>query len=192
MAVIENGTLKGLVPEKALFAVNYPGYPASIPRAVETLGGKEAISKARSSETNYIELRFRPEDPYAHPVFGELHGFSGLLLELSVAQDKDKGDQIVRGEITAKVDQSYEFGGLADYQYISPVHVKLEKGRKRRRLQDLRSDQGGTADTEGEEMMVLPPPLFSVKDVPEELVLQPSELTRASQRKALLCQQPWE
>ncbi|MCO5596445.1 hypothetical protein L7F22_050508 [Adiantum nelumboides] len=140
MAVIENGNLKGVVPDKALFAVNYPGYPASIPRVVETLGGKEAILKARSSETNYMELRFRPEDPYAHPVFGELHGFSGLLLELSVEEDKEKGSQVLRGEITAKVDQLYEFGGLADYQYIAPVHAKLEKGRKRRRLQDIRSE----------------------------------------------------
>ncbi|MCO5562688.1 hypothetical protein L7F22_016316 [Adiantum nelumboides] len=132
MAVIENGNLKGVVRDKALFAVNYPGYPASIPRAVDTLGGKEAILKARSSETNYMELRFRPEDPYAHPVFGELHGFSGLLLELSVEEDKEKGGQVLRGEITAKVDQLYEFGGLADYQYIAPVHAKLEKERKRR------------------------------------------------------------
>jgi hypothetical protein len=45
MGAIENGRIKGLLPEKTLFAVNYPGYPSSLERAVETLGGQEAISK---------------------------------------------------------------------------------------------------------------------------------------------------
>ena len=45
MGFIENGRIEGLIPEKTLFAVNYPGYPSSLDRAVETLGGQEAISK---------------------------------------------------------------------------------------------------------------------------------------------------
>ena len=45
MGFIENGRIQGLIPEKTLFAVNYPGYPSSLDRAVETLGGQEAISK---------------------------------------------------------------------------------------------------------------------------------------------------
>lgn len=192
MGVIDNGTIKGVIPEKTLFAVNYPGYPTSTMRAVETLGGEAAISKARLSETNYLELRFRPEDPFSHPVFGELHGISGLLLQLSRVQDKEKTGQEVKAEVVAKVDQCYKFKGMADYQYVAPVHVKLENGRKRQRLQGLQSEQGGPLDMEHEEMMILPPPLFSVKDIPEDLVLQPSEMSRASQRKALLSQQPWE
>jgi hypothetical protein len=52
MGAIENGKIKGLLPDKSLFAVNYPGYPSSLERAVETLGGQEAISKV------YLENAF--------------------------------------------------------------------------------------------------------------------------------------
>lgn len=46
MGVIKkDGRVSGFVPSKEAFAVNYPGYPSSISRAVETLGGLEAIHK---------------------------------------------------------------------------------------------------------------------------------------------------
>lgn len=192
MGVIENGTIAGVVPEKTVFAVNYPGYPTSIARAVETLGGEDAISKARSSESNYLELRFRPEDAFAHPIFGELHGLSGLLLQVSRMQEAKNASQGLRAEVIAKVDQSYDFSGMADYQYVAPVHAKLLRNKKRTRFGHLQSEQGGLPDMEQEEMMILPPPLFSVKDMPEDLVLRPSEISRASQRQASLAEQPWE
>ena len=31
--------------------------------------------------------------------------------------------------------------GMADYQYVAPIHVKLEKGRKRQRMQSLHTGQ---------------------------------------------------
>lgn len=192
MGLVENGAVSGVIPQKTVFAVNYPGYPISITRAVETLGGEDAISKARSSESNYLELRFRPEEPFAHPIFGELHGMSGLLLQLSRVQEKEKSHEELTAEIVAKVNESYNFFGMSDYQYVRPVHAKLARKRKYRHLGNFQNEQGGLLDMEQEEIMVLPPPLFSVKDMPEDLVLRPSEVSRAYQRHTPLAEQPWE
>lgn len=39
--------------------------------------------QARSSQHNKLELRFRPEDPYSHPAFGELYHCNSFLLKIS-------------------------------------------------------------------------------------------------------------
>ena len=43
--VITNGAVSGALPESEAFAVNYPGYPSSTARAVDTLGGLDEIAK---------------------------------------------------------------------------------------------------------------------------------------------------
>lgn len=84
-----------------------------------------------------MELKFRPEDPYAHPAFGELNHSSDLVLRLSrkpnrknwrrdtvdsaistsaesVEDENAKALQStedIRAEIVAKVDKTYAFEG---------------------------------------------------------------------------------
>ncbi|KAI3932647.1 hypothetical protein MKW98_012618, partial [Papaver atlanticum] len=83
MGLIKDGAISGVLPDSEGFVVHYPGYPSSIPRAFETLGGTEGILKARSSKSNPLELHFRPEDPYSHPAFAELGPCCNLLLKIS-------------------------------------------------------------------------------------------------------------
>ncbi|XP_031383481.1 general transcription factor 3C polypeptide 5-like isoform X2 [Punica granatum] len=98
MGVIKDGTISGYLPSAETFAVHFPGYPSSLSRAVETLGGSEGIVKARSSSSNQLELRFRPEDPYCHPTFGELRCCENtFLLKIS------KGSKKSPDSLTTKV-----------------------------------------------------------------------------------------
>lgn len=41
------------------------------------------LLQARSSESNRLEFRFRPEDPCSLPVFGDLRPTNALLLKIS-------------------------------------------------------------------------------------------------------------
>lgn len=45
MGIIEKGTVSGTLPSKEAFAVHFPGYPSSISRAIETLGGIQGITE---------------------------------------------------------------------------------------------------------------------------------------------------
>ncbi|KAG5569285.1 hypothetical protein H5410_059051 [Solanum commersonii] len=83
MGIIKDGSVSGKLPTNEVFAVHYPAYPSSVERAVETLGGIQGIVKARTSESNKLELHFRPEDPYSHPAFGELKHSNNFLLKIS-------------------------------------------------------------------------------------------------------------
>lgn len=43
--MIKEGKVLGFLPSVEAFAVHYPGYPLSVSRAIETLGGIEGIQK---------------------------------------------------------------------------------------------------------------------------------------------------
>jgi general transcription factor 3C polypeptide 5 (transcription factor C subunit 1) len=45
------------------------------------------------------------------------------------------------------------------------------------------AEKGGLMDMEQEELMMLVPPLFSLKDIPEETVLRPSDFTNKKTKK---------
>ncbi|XP_078443748.1 uncharacterized protein LOC144713127 isoform X2 [Wolffia australiana] len=219
MALIENGSVSGVVPETECFVVHYPGYPSSISRAVETLGGLEEINKKRSFSARRIEiksenrndvrleLRFRPEDPYCHPAFGDLRPCNGLILKISRKKRK-KGGQKEAKEcelsvepaelsccIVARVNSSYHFDGLADYQFVVPVHAARSRAEKRRR-EDVEPtvDNEDPIDMEHDELFMLVPKLFSTKDKPDEILLKASVGSTTKHNQQLLAAEEynWE
>jgi general transcription factor 3C polypeptide 5 (transcription factor C subunit 1) len=181
MGVIEGGTVAGIVPDERFFAVNYPGYPSSLARATHTLGGEETIAKARSCDGTYLELKFRPEDPYAHAAFGEVHQTSDLLLRIkrqcsrrssgtrsstttnsaaamvsaglctitssspddasrrdSAERNNGAADYEVHADIVARIENTYNFDGMADYQYVLAVHADAAKRSHKRKRDEQR------------------------------------------------------
>lgn len=105
------------LPETPFYAVEYPGCVASTPestsRAVHSLGGSTALATAFRRHAprgdNLVELRLRPDNPFAHPVAGEVVGTNNLLLKVvkrrrkrrKGEQSPDEGDII--GEYTAEI-----------------------------------------------------------------------------------------
>ncbi|KAG2311560.1 hypothetical protein Bca52824_023117 [Brassica carinata] len=189
MGIIEQGTVSGTLPSKEAFVVHFPGYPSSIPRAIETLGGIQGITEARGSISNKLELRFRPEDPYAHPALGEQRPCSGFLLKISKQDIKkpeiqpvvatsdvclEEASPALCADIVARVSDAFHFDGMADYQHVIPIHADIARQKKRKWL-DVDpmagdSDLMGLAD---EDVMMLLPQVFAPKDVPDNLALKP-------------------
>uniref|UniRef100_A0A5B7B3E5 General transcription factor 3C polypeptide 5-like n=1 Tax=Davidia involucrata TaxID=16924 RepID=A0A5B7B3E5_DAVIN len=249
MGVIEDGSISGTLPSAEAFAVHYPGYPSSTARAVETLGGTEGILKARSLQSNKLELHFRPEDPYSHPAFGELQPCNNFLLKISkkkysagqntgdynriskcLSADPinlkqkmcypellETGQQVsqpqsgstaapteaeaqiqevknnISADIVARVSDAYHFNGMVDYQHVLAVHVDVAR-KKKRNWEDVEPQFGkfGLMDVDQEDLMILVPPLFSPKDVPEKVVMKPSVTLSSKKKQEGVVQQRWE
>ncbi|WJZ88336.1 hypothetical protein VitviT2T_007645 [Vitis vinifera] len=250
MGVIEEGSISGYIPSNEAFSVHYPAYPSSTARAIETLGGTQAIRKARSSQSNKLELHFRPEDPYSHPAFGELQPCNNLLLRISKKKSTDgqsaevsskvskcpptdstnpkqkicgsesvgseqhgsqpEGESVATGEeveaqisgevpirlcadIIARVSEAYHFNGMVDYQHVLPVHADVARRKKRNWAEvEPHLEKGDLVDVDQEDLMILLPPLFSPKDVPEKLVLRPSMTLNLKKKQEGVVQQRWE
>ena len=143
------------VPSRQAFLVEFPGYVSNPDAVVRTLGGIDALTTAANSDHSVLQLRFRPDDPYAHPLYGERQAARGLVLKLA-RKVADPGQEGVKAEILACVHSKFTFSGMADYQYL-PVD----------------SSKSGTASCSsvgpyGEETqpMLCIPPLFTKADVP--------------------------
>ncbi|KAH9669419.1 transcription factor IIIC subunit 5 [Citrus sinensis] len=235
MGVIKDGKVSGNLPSNEVFAVHYPGYSSSTSRAIQTLGGSEAILKARSSKSNKLELRFRPEDPYSHPAFGEVRPCNNLLLKMSKKKtsqpcdgqspklsnqtfkhplhdaadvgnvpeihqlesdsvvsrkeaEKQKSEDQVNlfADIVARVSEAYHFDGMADYQHVVAVHADVARRKKRNwtEVEEPQFEKGGLIDLDEDDVMMILPPLFAPKDVPENLVLRPSVIPSSLKKEA--------
>lgn len=217
MGVIKDGTISGVLPEPQGFLVHYPGYPSTTSRAVDTLGGGQGILKARSSQANKLELRFRPEDPYCHPAFGERRPTNALLLKISKrklpdddgattsnsmcgmehgmqadnvesehgAADKVDEEANLCADIVARVPEAYFFEGMADYQYVVPVHADVAKRKKRNwsEPEETHLAKGGRIDVDHEDIMIIVPPIFAPKDMPEDLLLRPPTVSSSKKKE---------
>ena len=58
MGIIEGGSTSGLLPDDRVFAVNFPGYPTSLARATQALGGEDRIAEVRSLMLKIIYRMF--------------------------------------------------------------------------------------------------------------------------------------
>ncbi len=142
-------------PTREALLVEFPGYVRSQSAVVSTLGGLDAVTKAASGDNSVLQLRFRPEDPYTHPLYGERQAAKGLLLKIA-RKSADSSQEGVKAEVLACVHTKFTFSGMADYQYLP---------------QDL--SKSGTASSSsagpyGEETLPLlcVPPLYTKADVP--------------------------
>ena len=99
------------LPTTHFYSIEYPGYvhPESVGKAVHTLGGQSSIDRAfrRSAprEDSPLELNLRPDNPFSHPLLGDLVPTNNIMLrvvkrKLKHHRPDDDGAQTV-GEYTA-------------------------------------------------------------------------------------------
>ncbi|XP_015622346.1 uncharacterized protein [Oryza sativa Japonica Group] len=185
-STVTGGAVSGTIPAAEAFAVHYPGYPSSPARAAQTLGGLPAIAKVRGSDPGArLELRFRPEDPYCHPAFGEPRMSAGLVLRLSRPKG---GTAPPRAEVVARVRNAYHFEGMADFQHVVPVHAAETRKRKHPECPNNKEH----LCNDNEDVMMLVPPLFSIKDKPTKIALLPSSNALSKSMQRGVVQHRWE
>jgi general transcription factor 3C polypeptide 5 (transcription factor C subunit 1) len=99
------------LPTTHFSSIEYPGYvrPESVHKAIHTLGGQSSIDRAfrrnAPREDSPLELNLRPDNPFSHPLLGELVPTNNILLrvvkrKLKHPRPEDDGAQTV-GEYTA-------------------------------------------------------------------------------------------
>ncbi|KAK6928942.1 Transcription factor IIIC subunit 5, HTH domain [Dillenia turbinata] len=198
MGVIKDGAVSGVLPSSEAFAIHYPGYPSSTSRALQTLGGLDEICKARCSQSSKLELHFRPEDPYSHPAFGELQPSQSFLLRISKKGSLANGETISAAEDSESHHLSADIiarvsDGMADYQHVVAVHADVACRNKRRLAEvEHHADKTGIMDMDQEQLMILVPPFFSLKDVPQKIALKPSVAISSKKKQEEVVRFRWE
>lgn len=71
------------IPDQEALLLEFPGFVKNPVAALDSFGGANAVSELLSGDRNALQLRFRPGDPLAHPLFGLKQQTKGLLLKVS-------------------------------------------------------------------------------------------------------------
>ena len=76
------------LPTAHFYSIEYPGYvrPESVSKAVDRLGGQASIDRAfrrnAPKEDSLLELNLRHDDPFSHPLPGDLVPTNNVLLRV--------------------------------------------------------------------------------------------------------------
>ncbi|CAJ0640028.1 3656_t:CDS:2 [Entrophospora sp. SA101] len=126
-----------LPTQQQFFSVEYPGYVKNIDRVLKTLGGQKGLKKAINEDM--MELWFRPDDPFSHPINGNVIPTSNLLLKVTRRKRR-----------------------IADYQYIPNPNDSIPKYRKALENLDAKAIMNfQSVINNKQEEDNLPPPIFS-------------------------------
>jgi hypothetical protein len=69
------------LPEDAYHIIEYPGIVKNSDKAIETLGGRNAIEDAfRKEELGCLQLNYQPEDKFSHAINGDNINTSDLVV----------------------------------------------------------------------------------------------------------------
>lgn len=189
------------LPTQQFYSIEYPGLVSrnSVSTAIETLGGQSSIDnvfarRKHSSDTrgNLLDLSFRPDNPFAHPVAGEDVPTNKFLLKIRRRRLRqvsiDSQDQRPKGEYTASIlgtiPRSVRFRSMVDFQFQPDLTDPIAKLRMSMATFDAESirdfkfeaekeqystetvvDENATAERSN--LNLIPPPIFSRQGIPQ-------------------------
>ncbi|KAJ3091218.1 tau 95 subunit of transcription factor TFIIIC [Quaeritorhiza haematococci] len=166
------------LPKWMFHVIEYPGYVADIEKVFLTLGGHQSIEKSfNEQDLGSLELRYRPEDMFSHPISGDVINTSNLLLKVTRRRRKrpipgadPSENQQTKMEIVGVINKTCRFRGIADFQYIPDQTDSIVQLRKALHNWDVEGvehfqfseDKGAVAPLRN-----MPPPAFSRVEWPQ-------------------------
>ncbi|KAL2507207.1 Transcription factor IIIC [Forsythia ovata] len=218
MGIIKDGSISGNLPSSSqAFAVNYPGYPSSIERAVETLGESSYFqlvlpggcdTRTLKSGSCYFwipgtKLSMLEEGLYIQGKFvhsSQTNWSYIFVLEIHIhTQPLGNFGPNLKSSYLDKCNWSFlpilflKFQRLIIFTHVLAVHADVARRRKRKWAEvEPQFEKGGLMDVDQEDLMILVPPLFSIKDVPEKVALKPSVDLSSKKKQEGVVQHRWE
>eukprot|EP00833_Pecoramyces_ruminatium_P013346 jgi/Orpsp1_1/1187378/evm.model.d7180000057280.1 len=158
---------------KEYCSIEFPGYVKDINKVYNMLGGMESICQA-FKDSSVLELRYRPSNPFCHPINGEIMKTVNPLLKITRRRKKVKpGEKPNKWEISYKivgvVTKVGRFRGMSDYQVIPKFSYdmpKLAKAIKDLDVEKLESYKNIT-DNDKNELCNIPAPVFTSIEWPQ-------------------------
>ncbi|CAG8510837.1 483_t:CDS:10 [Ambispora gerdemannii] len=171
------------IPDKQFFVVEYPGRVKNIDKVLKTLGGQRGLNRAINE--NLVELRYRVNDPFCHPINGDIVPTANFLVKVTRRRKKQKkndndsnshqresdttDESNIKYEVMGIISKTCRFRGMADFQYIVNANNPIRDFRKSLERFDVQEIENFDYKTENEKakpLPNLPPPSFSRAECP--------------------------
>lgn len=106
---------------KKLILVEYPGVVKNVNKMLETLGGLGNLSKVFSNSSLRLQLKFRPNDPFAHCAIADKMQANSLWVRTTKKRITYSDGSIeikYKTVIVGLIECTYKFKTLADFQWL--------------------------------------------------------------------------
>lgn len=118
------------INHRKLIGIEYPGRVENVDKMINTLGGIEELSRD-FQEKQKIQLKFRPNNLFSKPTFGDNVEATGIVLKVKIRKSKKdpaRKPEFVSTELVGTVGTMYKFNNLCDYQYL-PIQKNEKTGK---------------------------------------------------------------
>ncbi|KAH3795020.1 hypothetical protein DPMN_148565 [Dreissena polymorpha] len=103
---------------RTFLCVEHPALISNPEKAVKTLGGVDAVAVIFNDPVKRLPLRWRPEDIYSKPTYGDRFNVSNLLMKVVKRRRKSDGKEDYRIEVFGIINVTYRFASMTDFQYL--------------------------------------------------------------------------
>ncbi|XP_072422108.1 general transcription factor 3C polypeptide 5 [Chiloscyllium punctatum] len=170
-------------PDKRLVCAEYPGAVRDPRKMLDTLGGEEGVSRTYADPSRRLELHFRPNDPYCHPVCANRFPSTSMLLRVKRMQRKlragasplgeRKGEEVkYEMEILGLIGTTYKFQGMSDFQFLV-MHTTASGSQVSMYDKVILHKPEHREFFDQELPLYIPPPIFSRVDNPVDYYYRP-------------------
>lgn len=135
-------TARCVCPDKLnqLVMIEYPGFVKNPDKAINTLGGIEAVEKVYDSHKDRLELKFRKADPLSHPAYGDRVPKKCLAFRIKKVKNITSREEQKSGtfnlEVVGKIQTSFKFDTLAEFQWLPMRRTNMVDSLKSSDLND--------------------------------------------------------
>ncbi|KAI9256969.1 RNA polymerase III transcription factor IIIC subunit-domain-containing protein [Sporodiniella umbellata] len=161
------------IANKKFLCIEYPGVVKRVKRAIQTLGGEQLLAQALAADLP-VNLWFRPEDRFSHPIQGNIMKITKLVAKVTrrVKKSKLTGEIIEtendwKIEIVGYINRAVRFRNMADAQYLVPENNELVQLKHSLDVGNVKSlmnfDFLPEAQDPGYGARSIPPPIFSTR-----------------------------
>ncbi|TPX52602.1 hypothetical protein SeMB42_g01287 [Synchytrium endobioticum] len=176
---------RSILPPLRFHLVEYPGIVKSLDVAIDTLGGHESMAKGFRDDIGRVDLRFRHQNPFAHPIPGDVVSTGNLIIKVTKRKRKIKHTDTfaaahnacpnpyveIQTEVIGVASKTARFRSLADFQYLVSDEDSVYKVRQALEACDLDAIEGFELSADAgvsNQLRHIPPPLFSRVEWPVE------------------------
>ncbi|KAF5300326.1 hypothetical protein FQA39_LY11183 [Lamprigera yunnana] len=113
---------------RKLLCIEYPGIVDNLENMLESLGGLQSIEMAAGNYNRRLELKFRADDIFSKPTWGDKDYKCGLLVKITAHKTKsnepsgssgnEQDQNVFKYEAVAVVPMTFKFTRLCDFQYL--------------------------------------------------------------------------
>ncbi|XP_050414774.1 general transcription factor 3C polypeptide 5 [Patella vulgata] len=115
---------------KKFVCIHHPAVVENVEKAFETVGGLKSLAKTCNNQAKRLELKWRPDDNYCKPAYGNRISKDCLVMKVRRRRRKrvgggeegiDDEDVQYKVEVLGMTDIFYEFKNLVDFQYLPTI-----------------------------------------------------------------------